>query len=406
MNPPPLRTFNYDRDILSPDGRTIAFRRSIGHNVSEVYLLDLTEDLKPKGEPRRLTSLRGWILGPAWTPNGREIIFTYGVLGTPNGLWRAPASGVGKPEQLPFTGNLAFWPAISRTGNRLVYQRWMPDYHIWRLSLSGLATVAGPPARFIASTRDESSAQYSPDGKRIAFFSDRSGVDGIWLSDADGSHAVELFSRAGASPGSPRWSPDGQGVAFVSNSNPEGNFDIYVIRASGEKPIRLTTDSAVDGDPSWSRDGKWVYFASERTGRSEVWKVSAAGGEAGQVTRNGGGTAFESPDGKSIYYTKGDPSTVWKMPVSGGEESQVLPSVAGNAFCLVKGGIYFIPEPGTDGKSSIKFLSFATGKVKMVAPISRPASSEGLSVSPDGRFILYTLIGETGTDLMLVENFR
>ena len=56
--------------------------------------------------------------------------------------------------------------------------------------------------------------------------------------------------------------------------------------------------------PSWSRDGKWVYFTSKRTGRYEVWKVSAEGGKAVPVTRNGGGAAFESPDGKSIYYTE------------------------------------------------------------------------------------------------------
>ena len=91
------------------------------------------------------------------------------------------------------------------------------------------------------------------------------------------------------------------------------------------------------------------------------------------MTRNGGGTAFESPDGKSIYYTKGDVSgALWKMPVSGGEESQVLPSVARRTFSLVNEGIYFIPEPGADRKSSIQFLSFATGKVKTVAPISGP----------------------------------
>ena len=81
-------------------------------------------------------------------------------------------------------------------------------------------------------------------------------------------------------------------------------------------------------------------------------------------------TAFESPDGKSIYYMKGDYSGgLWKMPVSGGEESQVLPSVVGRAFSLVNDGIYFIPEPGDDGKSAIQFLSFATAKVKTVAPI-------------------------------------
>ena len=168
----------------------------------------------------------------------------------------------------------------------------------------------------------------------------------------------------------------------------------------------LTTDSADDEAPRWSRDGKWVYFASIRTGRWETWKVSAAGGEAVRVARNGGGMAFESPDGKSIYYTKGEMSgPLWKMPVSGGEESPVLPSVFYRAFSLVNDGIYFIAEPDADGKSSIQFLSFATGKVKTVAPISG-SPTEGLSVSPDGRFLLFSQFDEGGSDLMLVENFQ
>jgi dipeptidyl aminopeptidase/acylaminoacyl peptidase len=113
----------------------------------------------------------------------------------------------------------------------------------------------------------------------------------------------------------------------------EGNVDIYVTRASGGKPIRLTADSADNEAPTWSRDGNWIYFESSRTGRWEVWKVLAGGGDAIQVTRNGGGTAFESTDGKSIYYAKGEPSgSVWKMPVGGGDEIQVLPSVCWRAF--------------------------------------------------------------------------
>jgi Tol biopolymer transport system component len=74
---------------------------------------------------------------------------------------------------------------------------------------------------------------------------------------------VELFSRAGALCGSPRWSPDGQRVAFDSTA--DGNVDIYVIRSGGGKPVRLTTDSADDRIPSWSRDGNWIYFDSDRS---------------------------------------------------------------------------------------------------------------------------------------------
>jgi hypothetical protein len=69
------------------------------------------------------------------------------------------------------------------------------------------------------------------------------------------------------------------------------------------------------------------------------------------MTRNGGETAFESPDGKSIYHTKGffRPADLWKMPLSGGEESQVLPAVSWRGFTLTNDGTYFIPEPGADG---------------------------------------------------------
>ena len=83
----------------------------------------------------------------------------------------------------------------------------------------------------------------------------------------------------------------------------------------------------------------------------------------------------------------------------------MLPSVNLRAFSLVTDGIYFIPEPGADGKSFIQFLSFATAKVKTVAPMSS-RSLEGLSVSPDGRSLLFSQIDEAGSDLMLVENFQ
>jgi eukaryotic-like serine/threonine-protein kinase len=95
--------------------------------------------------------------------------------------------------------------------------------------------------------------------------------------------------------------------------------------------MRLTTEAARDEAPSWSRDGKWIYFASQRSGRWETWRVPAGGGEAVRMTRTGGGTAFESSDGQSVYYViheKDDWSgSLWKIPVSGGGESQVLPSV-------------------------------------------------------------------------------
>jgi Tol biopolymer transport system component len=105
---------------VSPDGRTVAFGRWTGL-MESIYLLDLTEDLKPKGEPRRLTSLKRNLWGLAWTPDGREIIFSSGFIADMS-LWKVPASGAGEPEQVPFTGE-GIYPTICRSGNRLAYQR-------------------------------------------------------------------------------------------------------------------------------------------------------------------------------------------------------------------------------------------------------------------------------------------
>jgi len=393
---------------VSPDGHTIAFCRNWS-----IYLLEINQDLNPKAEPRQLTFSKNVSWSPAWTSNGREIVFVSGRSHS-GSMRRVEVSGQAEPQPLPFGGGGASWPVISRNGNRLAYQRNLGDTNTWRLPLSNSRTAAAPPVRFIASTRTELSAQYSPDGKRIAFFSSRTGVGGIWVCDADGTNALELFSQTGKTLGSPNWSPDGKRIAFAHDL--EGNMDIYVVRVSGGKPVRFTTDPADDNIPSWSRDGNWVYFTSLRSGRRQVWRAPTGGGEAVQVTKNGGFVAMESADGRSVFYTNkidqapmtpGDyvASALWRIPVSGGEESRVLPSVDMRAFAPVNTGIYFIPEPGADGKHFIQFLNFATGKVKMVAPIPRPPSL-GFSISPDEHSILYAQVDESHSDLMLVENFR
>ena len=170
---------------------------------------------------------------------------------------------------------------------------------------------------------------------------------------------------------------------------------------------------ADDMMPSWSRDGQWVYFGSRRSGRMEICKISAVGGEAVQLTRNGGVVALESVDGRFVYYTKGHrPTTsLWRVPVDGGEESRVLESVTWWNFVVAEQGIYFIPALNADdpdGGYSLQFFDFARGKVKTVAPLPTPRYRIwfGLAVSPDERTILYAQIDDISSDLMLIEDFR
>jgi Tol biopolymer transport system component len=127
-----------------------------------------------------------------------------------------------------------------------------------------------------------------------------------------------------------------------------------------------------------------------------------------RVTRKGGFAALESPDGQWVYYTKSIGATsLWKVPREGGEETQVLESVYEQAFAIVKEGIYFIPKPDSAGRYSIQFFNFATKRIRSITTIERPEySGVVLSVSSNGRWILYSQIDQVGSDLMLVEHFK
>jgi Tol biopolymer transport system component len=225
------------------------------------------------------------------------------------------------------------------------------------------------------------------------------------LCEADGSRPIQLtYLRARI--GSPRWSPDSRKIAFDLRA--EGNSDIYLIGADGGQPRRLTVEPSEENSPSWSQDGRWLYLCSNRSGSLQVWKMPAEGGQAAQLTRQGGHFAIESPDGKFLYYVKGRQLPgIWRIPVGGGAETPVLDRhQAGRwrSWTVTEQGIYFATAENLS-RPLIEFFSFATGKVTQIAALEK-SFFLGLSVSPDGRWLIYTQVDQSGSDIMLMENFR
>ncbi len=246
--------------------------------------------------------------------------------------------------------------------------------------------------------------------------SNRSGSWEIWLCDSEGRNARPLTSFPEASvTGSPRWSPDGRQIAFDSWEN--GRSNVFVVSPEGGSPRCLTEKTADAFLPSWSRDGRWIYFCSNRSGdRQQIWRMPAEGGQAVRVTKNGGFEALVSPDGKTLYYSKLDridPTSgsahLWRVPVEGGEETLVFDrAIYPRYWALTERGIYFVPSDWSPSPS-IEFLSFATGKVTQIVALEKPPVRwvlPGLSISPDGRWILCALVEQDTSDIMLVENFR
>lgn len=316
-------------------------------------------------------------------------------------------AGMAAPERLTFAGSGAADPALSRDGRRLAYSQRAVRQNIWRADLDAGGAAVGTPRALTPSTREDGWPQYSPDGRRIAFVSDRSGTRQVYVCDADGSNLERLTSLAGGVERPyPGWSPDGRRIVFGARA--AGNTDIFVIDVRGGPPRRLTFEPSTEYQPQWSRDGAWIYFASDRSGEPQVWKMPGGGGEAVQVIERGGEGPFESPDGRHLWYFKagtGGAEQLWRRLLPGGEEQQVLPEVFRGNLAMLGDNIYFIPQRDVgSGCYHLQRIDLVTGTRSLVIDLQDVGG--GLSISSDGRSLLYTTVVHTSADLFLVEGHR
>ena len=399
-SPPPDSAGDREPQV-SPDGRLLAFVRSstrFGGN-QDVWVQPVRG-----GEARRLTfgQYRSG-LGPQ-LDTGRN---RGRLLGLRQQSWREAGPGAAGGRSAPAGGG--------RRGERQPTRPsagvgWCTSKAARRSSTSGGSRAPGrrgpreTPEKLLASSVNMA---YSPDGRKIAFKSQRDGLATIWLSNADGSHPVPLTtSKRGL--GTPRWSPDGRRLVF--DSLEAGNLDLYVLGADGGNPRWLTQEPSEDGTGTWSRDGRWIYFHSDRSGRFEIWKVPPDGGAAVQVTRSGGYYAVESEDGRYLYYSKSFSSSgIWRVPLGGGDESEVVKGpVWWVNWALARRGLYYAMsrDQARRQEFTIQYLDFGSGRVTPLYRKEGAAVHAYLAVSPDEKWILFGEAPGQQSELMLMENFR
>ena len=308
-------------------------------------------------------------------------------------------------ERLELAGINAFGPAVDLKGGRLAFSRTIDNSDIWQVGRDGKSFPV------LTSSLIDTAAQYSPDGRRIAFSSGRGG-DGvaIWVANADGKAQSQITRIASPKCGTPRWSPDGQWIAFDASGKAGGGWDIWIVQASGGSARQLTHGPGDNFLPSWSGDGSAIYFTSKRSGRFEIWRTPARTDMTEQITRNGGYLAFESAssDAKTLYYTvsqNGSEGLYAKRLPDGDEEQIMKEKVAGLGLAVFSDGVYYLQCSQND--CEIRSYEFARKRRQRVAKIGGPLDpASGLTVSPDRKTFLYSIRGGSASDLMLIENYR
>ncbi len=306
-----------------------------------------------------------------------------------------PASGRGCrfPEdgyrECPWRG-----PAGSLAYEKISFAR-----DIWCLDISKAGAFRRRAEPLIASTQRESEPVFSPDGRSIAFVSDRSGSPEIWIADAGGGNPRRLTDHQATQMTRPRWSPDGRQIAYSCNA--DGPSSIYVTQLESQIARRL-----LPGGPQilavWSRQGDDLYYQVDAAGGWEVWRVHPDGSGSRRISEAGYTIIDETSDGRGLLCLKSGEPGIWLLPVDGGEKSLVVSGELCRDWqetIAAEDGLYFIRR-GTE-TSTLGFYDYATARSDSLASLQWYAAS--LAFSPDRSMLLYDCIGKIEVDLMLAE---
>ena len=379
---------------FSPDGKSLALMCLFGYAPARIYVQSVRDETA-----REIARFNGDWDSLVWSADGRYLLYNF-----KNRLWRVPASG-GTPEEIPFLRDVHTL-AVARSGSRLAYSQQTPSVNTWRLDLKTAETPLKAPFKLLAFSRDQEAPSISPDGRRIAFRSDRSGSPEIWVCDSDCSNPVQLTFFEGPRSTGPRWSPNSRQLVFTSGVS--GAAQIYIVNDDGGPPRRLRTIASNPESPSWSADGHWIYFVDAQFAAETIWKVGTAG-QAALKLANKADLPQESADGSRILFSREgtDDTALWSASLEGGDERTVggMPPISG-AWLSTRNGIYFVENSAIP--PTLNLFDPSSHDIHRIAQLrgrTEPWQS-GLSITADGHTLVYADSDPTEADIMLVEGVQ
>jgi len=307
-----LTDFGYD-PAWSPDGKQIVFSTGDGQNPwSRDALAQLWVVPSSGGEVRQLTKT-GDAVQPSWSPSGRRIAF-WGLRSDSGqrDLWTIPADAAGEPVPVEVTSDPAVdWnPVWSPDGRTLFFASVRGgSMNLWRVAIDEASgRPRGEPQPVTTPSRMSGSISLSRDGRQLMFVS------------SDQRSTIQRFGldAAGRVSAPPRPVFQGSRVIYTQDLSPSGEWivfstlgvreDLFLVRFDGTGYRQITDDAFRDRGPKWSPDGSRIGFYSDRSGRYETWTIQPDGSKLEQQTKTTGLSRWDtewSPDGRRLATTDG-----------------------------------------------------------------------------------------------------
>lgn len=361
----------------SPDGKRIAFD-SNRDGLTAVYVMNADGS-----EVRKLVNdLDCHVLD--WSSDGTKILLwanssTYEVRADGSGLTKLP-NPFGK---------------LSPDGKKIVMDKQLVSGSESSTEIFVANADGSHPVRLTNNRSLDTSAHWSPDGRRIVFtcfpdgFVESGGNNAeICVMNADGSNLLRLTNHS-PNDSNPSWSPDGTRIAFASMRNCKMGSAMQVMNADGSNPMQLTECQNFDGS-SWSPDGKRIVFASDRDGNYELYSINADPSHQTNLTRHPAEDREPvwSRDGKKIAFVsnRDGQDSLFVMDAGGGQQRKLVNNV-GSRLSWSPDGKRIAFGAAWDGKVGIYIANADGGSI---TPLTRGQANENHPVwSPDGQRILY-----------------
>jgi Tol biopolymer transport system component len=353
------------------------------------------------GEEKQLSDLAGDIRGVDWNPDSRSIVYSTNR-GDGFGLWRIDVAS-GRTDRLPVNDRGISNPVIAGNGV-LVYESETYQENLWRQDL--VADPDGSHADRLSShsTLQESYPSVSPNGKWLAFVSNRTGQRSLLISELNESGQRVLAQTHPPFPATPVWSPDSTQLAISLAVDDGAIAQLVDVQMARTRPLLQQDVRAVP--IAWSRDGQLIYLSVEHQGEWSIWTVKTDGSDLSQLAIEDGVFVAEDATGERLYYTTAADTNVYMLPLpdNGSTDGALLIGALGTGYRLpwhmAAGYIYAI----VSDYDAFKIARFdpATGNVDIIATPPGLHFNSKFSVSPDGRHLIYSRMEDSQSDLKIL----